>query len=102
MNQYVGIPFSERPCWSLAQLVYKEQFGVRLPSAGEPAPETKTIPEPVDGCLVHVRRSAPLAEHWGIYHAGYVLHAQRPTSVMIPLSRFLSLHPHVEYLQVIP
>jgi cell wall-associated NlpC family hydrolase len=101
MNQYVGIPFAKHSCWSLCQKVYAEQFGVKLPNVGDQMVlGVVDVPEPEEGCLVRVRRVQPLAEHWGVFFSGYVLHAQNPTSVAVPVKRFMQSHPDVQFLRV--
>jgi hypothetical protein len=102
VRQYVGVPFDQAPCWDLCRRVYLEQFDIALPEIGGPAPPIVAMDKPEEGCLVRVRRVAPLSEHWGIYTSGHVLHAQRPSSAMIPLRRFLQSHPHTEFFKVLP
>lgn len=95
MRQYVGIPFSEAPCWELCCRIYSEQYGITLPA------KVQHVASPVEGCLVRVRRVAPLAEHWGVYTTGHVIHAQQPSSVMVPLRRFLEHYEAVEFYEVV-
>lgn len=103
MKQYVGIPYSEQQCWDLCRTVYAEQYHIQLPLCGEPAPLfMEYLDGPVEGCLVHVIRVPPLAEHWGVYSAGHVLHAQHPSSIMVPLSRFMQNHAQVQFIKVTP
>jgi len=102
MKQYVGIPFTEASCWDLCQKVYAEQYNIRLPSLrsdGDRVP-CVNLEGPEEGCLVRVVREAPLSEHWGVYIAGCVLHAQKPSSVMTPLRRFMQNHASVEFFKL--
>jgi len=101
VKQYVGIPFDAAPCWELCRKVYREQYGIALPQIGEPSAPCAELEGPVEGCLVRVVRVPPLSEHWGVYIAGYVLHAQRPASVMVPLRRFMQNHAHVNFVKVL-
>ena len=102
MNQYVGIPLTEHSCWSLCQKIYRENFGVALPGVGETFSfGVVDIAEPEDWGLVRVRRVSPLSEHWGVYLSGYVVHAQAPTSVAVPVKRFAQTHPDIQYLRVL-
>lgn len=103
MKQYVGIPFEHKSCWDLCRAVYEEQFGIQLPRIGEqPQVAFAILDGPVEGCLVRVQRIPPLAEHWGVYAAGYVLHAQMPASIMVPLGRFMQAHADVQFFRVMP
>lgn len=103
MRQYVGIPFAQHDCWSLCREVYRNEYQIELPNLGDAVDlDVRDLLEPADGCLVRVVRRPPLAEHWGIYMAGHVLHAQRPFSVMVPLRRFREIHPKLQFFQVRP
>lgn len=95
MKQYVGVPFSEASCWELCRRVYAEQFGIALPAP------SALLEGPVEGCLVRVVREPPLSEHWGVYCAGYVIHAQKPSSVMVPLRRFMQNYAAVQFYKVL-
>jgi hypothetical protein len=102
MKQYVGLPFDEYPCYELCRLVYAEQYGINLPRGPFDQPvRIKALDGPVEGCLVRVIRVSPLAEHWGVFVAGHVLHSQRPSSVMVPISRFMQNHTDVVFLKVL-
>jgi cell wall-associated NlpC family hydrolase len=102
VKQYVGIPFEQQDCWTLCCTVYQQEFGIRLPRIGEKVSISPFLLHgPAEGCLVRVVREAPLSEHWGIYCAGYVLHAQKPSSVMVPIRRFMQNHAKVQFLKVV-
>ena len=101
MNRYVGLAYAEHPCWRLCQLWFHNERGITLPHIGtERLVNVSVVDQPVDGCLVRVVRHAPLAEHWGVYVNGHVLHAQHPSSVLVPVHRFLAQHPNVQFFQV--
>lgn len=110
MIQYVGIPYKPMgrdqrgiDCWGLVMMVYRDWFGVELPDLAVDSHrahiDTEELPIPVDGALVRVNRY-PIADHWGIFWDGAVLHASHPSCCLVPIERFLRIHPQTSYYTV--
>lgn len=111
MRHLVGVPFQKggrslygADCWGLVCIAYKSLYNIELPHSALPvdaAISVQLLDGPEEGCLVRVVRQMPMAEHWGVYCAGYVLHAQHPSSAMIKISHFMRHHSRVEFMKVV-
>lgn len=109
VQHLVGIPYQPwgrspraTDCWGLCMMFYECVLGIVLPDMLDPEYvwgdwEFK-LDEPVDYCLVKSRNSGGIADHYAVYFNGYVLSAENPHSVLVPLKEYLKRRPNSEYV----
>lgn len=108
VQEYIGLPyrvggrsFAGIDCWGLVAMVYLNELEIRLPDwvADEnidwegAAGVYKELDTPADYCLVRTPRSGGLPDHWGVYIAGGVLSASKPSSCFVQLDQYLMNNP---------
>lgn len=90
MNEYVGIPYHEKDCYSLVREVSGRLFGISLPVitdyAANPAAAVdhwercmnwEKLDGPELGCVVVMGQALGCAKHVGIYVGDAIMHSTR-------------------------